>query len=143
MKKLEDIPKKTIYEAPEGYFDHLPGIIQSRVTAQKPSFFALPGVRLAWQIAVPVILGVAALIFVLQPAPPRADTPEAMLSMVDTEALAGYLAETDITTDELMDQIDLNEIDVDQLYDETFDTSDQLDVDELDDLIKEYNAEYF
>ena len=34
MKKLEDIPKKQNFEVPEGYFEKLPGIIQSRVTQQ-------------------------------------------------------------------------------------------------------------
>ena len=32
MKKLDEIPKKSIFEAPEGYFDRLPGIIQARVS---------------------------------------------------------------------------------------------------------------
>jgi hypothetical protein len=36
MKKLEDIPKKTIFEVPEGYFDKLPGVIQSRIAEQNP-----------------------------------------------------------------------------------------------------------
>ena len=47
MKKLDDIPRTNIYEVPDGYFEGLPTIIQSRLSDQNqrnPSFrWALAG----------------------------------------------------------------------------------------------------
>lgn len=33
--KLEDIPRRTLYQVPEDYFDKLPGMIMARVTSSK------------------------------------------------------------------------------------------------------------
>ena len=65
VKKLEDIPKKNIYEVPEGYFDKLPGIIQSRVakeeTIRKPFF--VHSLRYAIPAMVVAIVALAVLFF--------------------------------------------------------------------------------
>ena len=62
MKKLEDIPKKNVFEVPDGYFDRLPGIIQARVSQEKPSFvwYSWP---VALRYALPVLLMMAVGIF--------------------------------------------------------------------------------
>ena len=45
MKKLEDIPKKEIFDVPDGYFEKLPGKIQARISGSVP--FTEPKVKLS------------------------------------------------------------------------------------------------
>ncbi|MFN8808304.1 MAG: hypothetical protein ACK5WO_02040, partial [Cyclobacteriaceae bacterium] len=61
MKKLEDIPKKNVFDVPDGYFEKLPGVIQSRVA--KPERQANWNPWLITRVAVPVLLLVGAGIF--------------------------------------------------------------------------------
>jgi len=100
MKKLEDIPKNHPFKVPEGYFDRLPGIIQSRVAEKSTVKESKPYFRYALQYALPVlILAVVAVIYLEPPAPEDVDT---MLASVSTEQLATYLEESEITTEELL-----------------------------------------
>lgn len=106
MKKLEDIPKKQIFEVPDRYFENLPGIIQSRV-ANSPKETMRPGVRYSLQFALPaVILFVAGIFWFTQR---KANTnAESILASVQTEDLVSYLNDADITTEELLDHVVLD-----------------------------------
>lgn len=138
MKKLEDIPKKNIYEVPEGYFDKLPGIIQSRVTrgdaVQKPFFMY------SLRYAVPVVLVVvAALIWVWNTSDRRDMNAEQMLASIDTPTLIAYLEETDMTTDELLESVSLSQDEVTAIEDDVYDID--VNQSELDALMEEYSFE--
>jgi len=118
MKKLEDIPKKEIFTVPEGYFEKLPGVIQSRVAAGKRDH--KPAFRFAFQYGVPAL----ALIFIALwyfRSEPLNNSAESILASLETEDLIAYLNETDITTDELLEQVILNEEDVQQIEAEVYD----------------------
>jgi hypothetical protein len=56
MKNLENIPKKNIYEVPEGYFDKLPGIIQARIAAETPETKKSPFFLYSIRFALPALL---------------------------------------------------------------------------------------
>lgn len=118
MKKLEDIPKKAIFEAPYGYFDKLPGLIQARISENKPRQVARPYLRYALQYALPVVaLLVAALIF-LKPAQPV--DAERLLASVSTEELAAYLEQSDLSLDELLENATYDETMVEAIEAEAF-----------------------
>jgi len=111
MKKLEDIPKKQVFEVPEGYFEKLPGIVQSRV--------AKPGEERRWwfvyryslRIALPAMILLAFGIFWYNQ--PQADkSAEGILASIQTEDLVAYLSEADLTTEELLEDVQLNDEDV-------------------------------
>ena len=129
MKKLEDIPKKDIFNVPEGYFEELPGIIQSRVTKSSRRTSPAFGYVLKYGLAALVIA--AASFFWLQNSG-TVESPEALLSSIDTEDLVAYINdEDDLSTDELLDDVSLHQEDADRiedsvfssgLEDETFDT---------------------
>ncbi|MBS1544368.1 MAG: hypothetical protein JST14_12085 [Bacteroidetes bacterium] len=112
MKRLEDIPKKDIFEAPEGYFDRLPSVIQSRVTTESSSrwtLFAQP----AWKYALSLVFLAAGLYwFLLRPEP---QSPEQMLASVDTISLIAYLNESDMSTEEILESVPLNNVDADEI----------------------------
>lgn len=110
MKKLDDIPKKQVFEAPEGYFETLPGIVQSRVT-QKAGAWA------SWQpvlkYALPVLVVAVGLVWYLNA--DQTNNPEQMLASIDTIDIEEYLDEADMTTEDLLDNINYDQIQADSL----------------------------
>jgi len=130
MKKLEDIPKNNIFEVPEGYFDKLPGIIQSRVAAKETA----PGIGiygLVLKVALPMMAIGLAVFLIFRENDPHG-TPEDLLASVSTEQLSDYLIDTDLSTDELLDNLDLSELDINALNEEVL-------YEEFDnDLLEEY-----
>jgi hypothetical protein len=118
MKKLEDIPKKEIFTTPEGYFDALPGKIQARISAkpEKQPFFAY-----TLKYALPVIALLAAGIFwytANQETTP-ADA-ESILASVETEALIAYLDESEISTEDLIENLEFRTDDIEAIESEIY-----------------------
>ena len=119
MKKLEDIPKKDVFKVPEGYFENLPTIIQSRVAARNKEKVFFPGFSLALRYALPVVvLGVIGYFWL----GPKAEqkSAESILATIETEDLVAYLNETDLTTEELLESVQLDASDVDELEGEIY-----------------------
>jgi hypothetical protein len=117
MKKLEDIGRKTVFEVPDGYFEKLPGIIQSRVASQQkpsPQAFSM-GLRLA----IPLVAMAVSVIFWLS-RPNGKDSPEKILASMQTEDLIDYLTEADLTTDELLEHVELDAEDVSGIEDSVY-----------------------
>ncbi len=116
MKKLEDIPKKNIFEVPDGYFDRLPGVIQSRIAENNPlrertSYFAL-----SLRYVLPVILVITASIFVYQNYYNTQPTDtESLLASVSSQDLVEYLDDDDVSIEEILEDVDVNEINPDEL----------------------------
>lgn len=118
MKKLEDIPKKDIFTVPEGYFDKLPGVIQTRVAAPGRQRGFLPA--LSWKVALPAILVAAAGIsWLVGPATP-ADA-EAILASVETHDLVAYLSESEeVSLDEVLESVEFNDHDLEEIESEVY-----------------------
>lgn len=110
-RKLEDIDKKNVHKIPDGYFDALPGVIQSRVAAERASS-RRPSVApsLKWALASIAMLAVGYFVFFRSTSP--AATPEELLAQVETQQLIDYLAVSDITTEEIIEGLDPNEVDL-------------------------------
>ena len=140
MKKLEDIPKKNIFEVPEGYFDRLPSVIQSRIAEKNPIRERVSWFVLSLRYAVPGIVLIAASIFMYQnyynnnPA-----DAESMLASVNSQDLIDYLDDDDVSLEEILDDVNTNEINPDELntmelnFSETdlLDLSDEFENDQL------------
>ncbi len=118
MKNFENIPKKLIFEAPDGYFDQLPGIIQSRVAVQSPEDAPKPYLRYAVQYALPTVLLLAVVATFFLPRTPK--SAEALLALVETEQLVVYLEESDIGLDELIEAVEFDEPVVSAIEDEVY-----------------------
>lgn len=117
MKRLEDIPKKNIFDTPEGYFDELPGIIQSRIAEQKPATYDIPSFGLVLRYALPVVAIVLAVFLIFRQGTPVSN-PDELLASVSAEELTYYLVESDFSTDELLDMVDLTNEDINALNNE-------------------------
>lgn len=92
MKNFEDIPKKDLFSAPEGYFDALPGRISARLEQAKPRE-TKTAFRYALQYALPVV--VIAVVGVLWFTKQEVTESESLLASIETEELISYLAEAD------------------------------------------------
>lgn len=119
MKKLEDIPKKEVFDVPEGYFENLPTVIQSRIAGQKKEKAFRPVFSYALRYALPVIVLGAIGFFWLSPKSTPTDA-ESILASIETEDLVAYINDTDLTTEELLESVQLDANDVDQIEGEVY-----------------------
>jgi hypothetical protein len=111
--KLEDIEKKNIYRVPDRYFDQLPMRIQSRVNAENPVNRFTFSWKFVTKIAVPAFALVLILFYFGINNSNTNLSSEQLLAMVDTEDIIAYLETTDITADEILEEIDLSMLDLD------------------------------
>ncbi len=137
MKKLDwnKISNKNPYEAPDGYFEKLPGIIQARVSEQKKS--ASWSVYLKWSV-VPALA--ACLFVVFNWVIPQQKAPEDLLAEVSTEELIYYLELSDASTEDLVNQLPSDVFEEDFLYEDNM-LDESLGEDELDQLIEMYDVD--
>jgi hypothetical protein len=126
--KLENTPKKHPFKVPENYFDELPVIIQSRVAEKSPSQTRSGYVGFALKYALPAVVLVVAF-FVFRPAPGY--SAEELLASVETEDLVSYLALSDITMDEIIDEAEFSTETVQAIEDEVYFNFDELNLDDL------------
>jgi hypothetical protein len=134
--KLEDIPKKEIFTAPDGYFDMLPGVIQARVAKQ--SRFTRPVWQYSLRYALPAVVLVAAGILWYT----RQTSAQDMLAGIATEELVRYLEESEtLSTDELLDTNLLDADDVQSIEQEVYnlDLNDDV-LDALEDNLNDFNS---
>lgn len=102
MKRLDEIPKKSLFEVPEGYFDSLPGRIQARITKPEPE---VAWGKLTLRYALPALVLAAAALFVITNRP--ALSPEEVIAGIESEQLVAYLEDAELNTDELLETITL------------------------------------
>jgi hypothetical protein len=135
MKKLEDIPKKQVFEAPEGYFDSLPSIVQSRVAGQvgSGSLIWLPVLK----YALPALVIAIGAIWYSNSV--EIETPEQLLASIETIDIEDYLDESEMTTEDLLEHIDYDQLQVDSLEFENpvLDFGDA----DLDELLNDFETE--
>jgi len=111
MKKLDDIPKKNIFEVPDGYFDRLPLKIQAKVETATTTHF-LSVWNLALRYALPVVIVAVALVYYFKP---KSYQTEELLAEISNEHLVAFLSESEINEHELLEIVNFNESDADSL----------------------------
>jgi hypothetical protein len=138
MKKLEDIPKKNIFEVPEGYFDQLPGRVQARIAAESSSRSKSWVWSGAIRYALPVLVALAVFAgWWLKKAP---EDPEAILATIETEQLVTYLEENGLFADDLIPYGELTTEDAAAIESEIYDTT--FDEDGLEMLLNEMTLDF-
>ncbi len=113
MSRLDDIPKKDFFQVPDGYFEKLPSDIQMRVAPKRRSFVAIRVLR----YALPVVL-IAVALFLYRSGTPT--SAEEILASVDPLELIDYLQETGMSTDEILEAVELTPEEVDALEKEVY-----------------------
>ena len=139
MKNLENIPKKNVFEVPEGYFDSLPGIIQTRIAAEKP-YSMRYRVVCSLKYALPALAIVLIAFFFWSK--PVGQSTEDLLASVDSSSLVAYLEDSDISSDDLLESIPLQTDEVDAIQENSMDEIQANDLD-LKTLRDEFGVDYF
>ena len=128
MRKLEDIPKKTVFKTPEGYFDQLPAKIQSRMNEKRStsgSFVSF--LRYALPVVALMIFG----IIWFQPE----EKVEDQLEDIDSDQIALYLENTEhADLEEMHDPNDWTTTELDQLEHDVYSNIDYTDEELLEEL---------
>jgi len=135
--KLEDIKKKNIHKVPDEYFDKLPQIIQSKAINSKNSAVSLYG-SLKYALPAVIILAIT-VYFTLFNRTETTVSPEEMLAEVSTKELILYLEDSEISTEEIIESIDMESIELD--FEEDAELLNDINEDELDLLLEEYGDE--
>ncbi|MBY0433130.1 MAG: hypothetical protein K2U26_03380 [Cyclobacteriaceae bacterium] len=140
MKKLEDIPKKNVFEVPEGYFDRLPGVIQSRIAEEKKQTRWSVYLGFSLKYALPVLVIGAGIVFYLSR--PAALSAEELLATVDTQQLVAYLDETEVNSDELLEGAPLSDDEASALQDDSMNEL-EMNGNDVQQLTDEFGVDYF
>src|SRR5258706_5888704 len=126
MKKLEDIPKKNIFEIREGYFDRLPEIIQSRISVS-PAPVMIHSWTRALRYALPLTALIAAGISWYQnyssSFSAKADV-ESELASIHSDQLAAYLDDHEVTTEDLVETVNWDSDELNELENAVYFTPD-------------------
>lgn len=139
--KLEDIKKKNIYSVPDHYFDQLPTRIQSRVNEKKPVLGFSLGWNLVFKIAAPALAVIFIVFYFGIGNNYSGQSADELLAQVDTEDLIAYLETTNISTDEILEEIDFTDIDLDFYENGSIMQDMDMNNSEIDDLLEEYGIE--
>ncbi len=140
MKNLEDIPKKNVFDVPEGYFDQLPGIIQARVAGSQRESLWAPYLRISLKYALPVLaIIVVSFFFWTKPA---GQSAEDLLASVDSGSLVAFLEDSDISSDDLLEGINLNREEADAIQNDSIEEL-QVDDNDIKKLTDEFGVDYF
>jgi len=113
---LGDIPRRNFQKVPEGYFDTLPGLIASRIESDNKKSTSTPvfTIGLNWKTA--AIAAALTLLIVfsgLFDSVNKSISPEEMLAQINVEDIIEYLDYTDLTTYEIIAELDIDENDAD------------------------------
>ncbi|MBX2916827.1 MAG: hypothetical protein KF856_16280 [Cyclobacteriaceae bacterium] len=132
MKKLEDIPKKDWFKAPDGYFDKLPGIIQARVAKPEPENVWMPVLK----FALPVVAVVTVGIFWFST--PTMQSVEVELASINTEQLIAYLDNNEVVWEDVELNREWSEDDLLELENQVYATfdSDGSELELLDEILE-------
>lgn len=138
MKKLEDIPKKDPFNAPEGYFEALPGRISTRIE-KKTGLFERPVFRYSLQYALPaMIIFVLGIIWFSQPSI-EDTTNDDLLSSIETAALVEFLADAESTSyEDFLDEVNPSFAEADSLENAVYELS--FPGDNIDELLEEFET---
>ena len=145
--KLDELSKENMFTVPDDYFEELPGIIQSRVTES-------PAKQNWWQVAftpasswkMALAVAVVALILVFSGVFEKTGytgSVEEMLAEVSLEDLIEYVEYSEISTEEILAELDLSEYDMSYLMGDDIRLIEDGEFEELDmiDLYEEYGIE--
>ena len=140
--KLEDINKDNIFKVPDNYFENFPERLQNKIDETKQQK-KVPVIRLRSIInmaAAAVILIFA--IYGITRVNDKSASVDQILSEISSEELVNYLVESDMSTDEFLESLDMSVIasTEDPITDE-FIPSDPLDEETIDELLDEYEIE--
>lgn len=140
-----DTSKKLPFEVPERYFQQLPSVIQNKALETKKSkevTFGFGNQQLKWAlIPAVIVIFIVGKIFFFSDSIATSNTEE-LIAQVSSQDLIAYLEMSDLSTDEIINTLNFEEMDLEFENTET-DMLDELNFsdEEMDDLLNEFSLE--
>lgn len=135
--KLDDIPKKSPFTVPDSYFEQLPGKVEARISGhrKKDTVFAF---KYKLHYAIPaVLILVVGIVWLTKPR--QTSDVQSLLATVDTEQLVAYLNNSELTTEDVIDEVDFNVNDIEDIESEVYQL--QIEDETLDALLEDIDLE--
>lgn len=112
--KLDSIPRRNFQQVPEGYFDQLPSMIHKRIETESKSKSRVITIGFNWQTAAIAAAITLVLVFsgIFKSFSPPASA-EDILAEVSVEEILEYLDYSEITTNEIIAVLNVDENDID------------------------------
>ena len=139
--KLEEIKKKNIYTVPDKYFDQLPTRIQSRVNEKNPVFVKSINWSIVLKVATPALAVILLLFYFGASRNNTYQSAEQLLAQVETEDLIAYLETTDITTEDIIEDLDFSTVELNFEDEGPIIQDIEMDAQDLDFLYDEYGID--
>ncbi len=111
---LDNIPKRNFQQVPDGYFEQLPSIIQAKIENESGKRTPVFTIGFNWQTA--AIAATITLLLVFSgvfKSDNSSQSVEDMLAEIGVEDIIEYLDYSEITTMEIVAELDLDENDID------------------------------
>lgn len=115
----DKLSNKNIHKVPEGYFEDLPQIIQAKAV-ESAKVKSIPKFVFQLKYAIPVLLIlIVATVMFFNNSEEEGSNVGTLLSEVSTEELIQFLEESEITTDEILAEVDFTEMELEFEYEDT------------------------
>ncbi len=141
MKKLEDIPKKDLFDAPEGYFESFPMRMQKRLESEKPVartiFYAQPLFKYAFAFLLIISIAVVLSRYAVNDIP----NGEAWLAEIPSTDLIIYLEQSNFIFDDFLAE-DNAELWGSIIEDDEFDVLEAIDEAQIEEYLDELQFEF-
>tara|TARA_R110000868_G_scaffold285803_1_gene546281 strand:- start:105 stop:683 length:579 start_codon:yes stop_codon:yes gene_type:complete len=140
-----DTSKKLPFEVPERYFEQLPSVIQNKTLESKKSkevSFGFGRQHVKWVlIPAAIAIFIVGRIFLFTESVETSNTEE-LIAQVSSQDLIAYLEMSDLSTDEIINTVNFEEMDLEFENTES-DMLDELNFsdEEMDDLLNEFSLE--
>ncbi len=138
--KLDSIEKRNVYKVPDRYFDELQANIQAKVVEKKP-FYKLPAFNLGLKLAIPTAFVIMFMIYsdFFKSEQLSVGSFDTILSEVTTEDLVAYLEDSDLSTQEIIDNVSFDDVILENEIDIlNSDDLDDIDINEMIDDLELY-----
>jgi len=140
--KLEDINKENIFKIPDQYFEEFPDRLKSRISEESGkdqgklvSFPLVVKMAVAASIVVLITFGIFQINF-------KSKSVDQLLASVPTESLIAYLEESEMSTDELIETMDIGLItQEDDLYSPYIISDEEINEELIEDIMIDYELE--
>ena len=109
--KLDDLNKENIFNTPDNYFESFPERLKSRLEENKVIEKQQVRLHVYYKFAAAAAVAVIVILVSLNLFIDRSLSPEELLADVSSEDLIEYLVSSEISEDELLENMDLSLID--------------------------------
>lgn len=140
--KLDDLNRDNIFKTPDNYFESFPDRLKDRLEQEETSHNTRVRMHVFYKYAAAASVAIILTIVSLNLFTDRSLSPEEMLADVSSQDLIEYLVSSDLSEDELLDQMDLSLIDYEGMeFDNYLLPPETTDEEAIDEMIDQYEIE--